>query len=102
MNPFLTRALAFITTALPILSFLTEDKKTSDSKQPPPRKKRDMTKLNDEQRQYVIEMFEKYDRKHTHEEITRRINEDLGLDKSKDVYGRIYRASKSQATLQQE
>lgn len=101
MNPFLSRALAFITTALPILSFLSEDKTTKDSKQPAPRKKRDMTKLTEEQIQYVIEMFEKYDRKHTHEEITRRINEDLGLNKSKDVYGRIYRASKSQATLQE-
>ena len=101
MNPFLSRALAFITTALPILSFLSKDEPTKDSKQPTPRKKRDMTKLNEEQIQYVIEMFEKYDRKHTHEEITRRINEDLGLNKSKDVYGRIYRASKSQATLQE-
>jgi DNA-binding MarR family transcriptional regulator len=72
-----------------IKSVIDRHKKEREPK--PITKKRDTTKLTEEQKKYIKELHTQWGATLNARELTTKINQELGLNKSVDVYRRIWK-----------
>lgn len=87
MNIFSYKALRLLSVFLP---FLSRPQRVKSSPPATARRTQDRTKLSQEQIDFVYESFHNLKDQHTQEEIATFLNDELGLNKSRSTYARIY------------